>query len=207
MVKIVVSMALVSILLLGCGQTAQGTASESTPIPIPVPTPASNEQPPESPPGKHIIETGKPIPKDRPTGISPDKVVIGNIETKTIAEAVEVTLDKRYYPGYRPIVVPLQIHNGEGEERLFSVRFKVPDTPKEGFAKAPEYAKDWVQISDEKIKVGTQETKEVYITFQMPKGAEIFASHWEFWIHVKDISQTTQVQTAYNIRWLIEMRL
>jgi len=266
MVKIVVSIALVSMLLLGCGQSAE----EDVPSSALEPTPTPEKQPklpkyPEPPPGEHTIQERGVISENATTGIDPGKVVIGGIEVVVVSEDVKVKIDKRYYPGYKPIIVPLQIHNGEGEERLFSVEFKVPDIPKRGYVRCPSYVENWVQISSNNITIGAHETAEVLIQFQMPKTAELWtalhltdkgielesmfkntiftrdqailksvascnltlaeaekyvnelildeyiiiapAGFWEFYILVKDISQTTQIQTAHNQAWRIEMRL
>jgi hypothetical protein len=53
--------------------------------------------------------------------------------------------------------------------------------------------------------LAAKETKDVLIALEMPKGAKA-PDKWEFWVVVKDNSQTGMVQTELACRWLITMK-
>ena len=53
--------------------------------------------------------------------------------------------------------------------------------------------------------LAAKETRQVLIAVEMPKGAEA-PPKWEFWISVRDTTQTGMVQTELACRWLVEMR-
>lgn len=134
------------------------------------------------------IQTPEPPPElyDK-TWISPGKVEVGN-----------------FYPGARA-EYPLTIHNGKDEPAEFSVIYRVPDNVGEGYAKAPNEAKDWVIIADPAPVLAAKETRDVLIAVEMPKGSKA-PPKWEFWIAVKDITQTGMVQTELACRWLVTMK-
>lgn len=120
--------------------------------------------------------------------ISPGKVEVGN-----------------FHPGARA-EWPLTIHNGSEEPAKFEVRFKLPGTVDEGFVVAPEIVQDWVIIAEPTLILEGFETREVLIALVMPEDAESPGPRWEFWIAVKDITQTGMVQTELAARWLVTMR-
>jgi hypothetical protein len=121
------------------------------------------------------------------TWISPGKVEVGN-----------------FYPGARA-EYPLSIHNGNDEPAEFSVTYRVTNNTAEGYVSAPDEAQQWVIIADPAPVLAAKETREVLIAVEMPKGAEA-PPKWEFWIAVKDVTQTGMVQTELACRWLVEMK-
>ena len=121
------------------------------------------------------------------TWISPGKVEVGN-----------------FYPGARA-EYPLSIHNGKDEPAKFSVTYRVADNTGEGYVTAPSEAQGWVIIADPAPVLAAKETRQVLIAVEMPKGTKA-SPKWEFWIAVKDVTQTGMVQTELACRWLVEMR-
>ncbi len=119
--------------------------------------------------------------------ISPGKVEVGN-----------------FYPGARA-EWPLTIHNGNDEPTEFSVTFRVPGSTAEGYDQAPSAVQEWVIIADPTPVLEAKETMEVLIAVVMPEDAEA-PPKWEFWIAVKDVTQTGMVQTELACRWLVTMR-
>jgi hypothetical protein len=139
-------------------------------------------------PSAPVIETPSP-PADLydKVWISPGKVNVGH-----------------FYPGARA-EYPLSIHNGNDQPTEFSVRYKEPGTPEEDFVAAPGEAQDWVIIADPTPVLAAKETREVLIAVEMPKGVEA-PEKWEFWVAVKDVTQTGMVQTELACRWLVTMK-
>ena len=121
------------------------------------------------------------------TWISPGKVMVGN-----------------FYPGARA-EWPLTIHNGNAEPAQFEVKYSQPGSVEEGYIKAPSIVQDWVIIADPAPLLEAFETREVLIALEMPEDAEA-PPKWEFWIAVKDVTQTGMVQTELATRWLVSMR-
>jgi hypothetical protein len=134
-----------------------------------------------------LVSPEPPPEQSDNTWISPPKVEVGN-----------------FYPGARAECA-LTIHNGKDEPAKFSVTYREPSSPSEGYAAAPPEAKDWVKIADPAPVLKAKETREVLIAVEMPKGAEA-PPKWEFWIAVKDVTQTGMVQTELACRWLVEMK-
>jgi hypothetical protein len=141
---------------------------------------------PSEPP---TVETATPPPElhDK-TWISPGKVDVEDL-----------------YPGAENVEWPLKIHNGKDEPAEFSVTYKEPSNTGEGFVAAPPEAKDWVIIDDPEPMLAAKETKEVLIAVEVPKDAEA-PPKWEFWIVVKDVTQTGMVQTELACRCLVTMK-
>jgi hypothetical protein len=121
------------------------------------------------------------------TWISPGKVMVGN-----------------FYPGARAEYL-LSIHNGNNEPAEFSVTFREPGSTGEGYVTAPSEAENWVIIADPAPVLAAKETRQVLIAVEMPNGTTA-PPKWEFWIAVKDVTQTGMVQTELVCRWLVEMR-
>jgi len=122
------------------------------------------------------------------TWISPGKVMVGN-----------------FHPGARA-EWPLTIHNGKSEPAQFEVRYREPGSVDEGYIKAPSIVQDWVIIADPTPLLEAFETREVLIALVMPEDAESPAPKWEFWIAVKDVTQTGMIQTELATKWLVTMR-
>ena len=134
----------------------------------------------------YIPSSGGP-PADR-TWISPGKVEVGN-----------------FYPGARA-EWNVTIHNGKAEACPFTVSYRYPDHVGVGYDNPPSEAKDWVIIADSNPILAAQETKDILIALDMPKGAEVASEKWEFWISVVDTSQQGTVVTELCTRWLVNMR-
>jgi hypothetical protein len=139
-------------------------------------------------PSAPVIETPEP-PADLydKVWISPGKINVGH-----------------FYPGARA-EYPLSIHNGNDQQAEFSITFKEPGNTSEGYVAAPATAEDWVIIADPTPVIAAKDTKTVVIAVEMPKGAKA-PDKWEFWVVVKDSSQTGMVQTELACRWLITMK-
>jgi len=136
-----------------------------------------------------VVEPVEPPPElYNQNWISPGKVEVGN-----------------FHPGARA-EWPLTIHNGSEEPAKFEVRFKLPGTVNEGFVVAPEIVQDWVIIADPAPLLEAFETREVLIALVMPEDAESPGLKWEFWVAVRDTTQTGMVQIELASRWLISMR-
>ena len=121
------------------------------------------------------------------TWISPGKVEVGN-----------------FHPGARA-EYSVTIHNGKDEPAEFSVTYRQPDNTAEGYVMAPTAAEGWVIIADPAPVLAAKETRDVLIAVEMPEDAEA-PSKWEFWIAVRDVTQTGMVQTELACRWLVEMK-
>ena len=195
MARIVMALSLIlSLLLVGCNSTesaVQETSPQQATTSVPNPrigegsqtlkaTPALPEEKPEQ-----MVVAGEP-PPDR-TWISPGKVQIGN-----------------FYAGARA-EWDLSLHNGESEERTFSISYRHPDRVEKGFEPAPGEAKDWVIIADASPVLAPRETRNMLVVLELPDNAEV-PPQWEFWVAVKDISQGGMVQTVLCSRWLVRMR-
>jgi hypothetical protein len=141
---------------------------------------------PSSPPGD---ETPPPPPEEQPdnTWISPPSVTVDNL-----------------YPGAKDVEWPLTIHNGKDELAKFSVTFRVPSSAAEGYVTAPSEAQDWVIIANPSPVLAAKESKQILISVEMPEGATAPAK-WEFWVVVKDVTQTGMVQTELACRCLVTM--
>jgi len=142
--------------------------------------------PSASPP---VVETLEPPPElyDK-VWISPGKVEVGH-----------------FYPGARAEYA-VTIHNGNDQPTEFSVSFRVPGSAEEGYVTAPDEAQDWIIIADPTPVLAAKETREVLIALVMPEAAEAPAKKWEFWVSVRDASQTGMVQTELACRWLVTMK-
>jgi len=141
------------------------------------------------PPTSTVVQPLEPPPElyDK-TWISPGKVEVGN-----------------FYPGARA-EYQVTIHNGNDEACSFEVKYRHPDNVGEEYAMPTSEVQDWVIIADPTPVLEAFETREVLIAVVMPEDAESPAPKWEFWIAVKDVTQTGMVQTELACRWLVSMR-
>jgi hypothetical protein len=110
----------------------------------------------------------------------------------------------KFYPGARAEYL-LTIHNGNDYQAEFSITYRVPSEAAEDYAIAPATAQDWVVIADDTPVLAPKETMEVLIAVEMPEDAEA-PKRWEFWVVVKDETQTGMVQTELASRWLVTMK-
>jgi len=146
---------------------------------------ASQPTTPEDTPADVVVHQEPPADK---TWISPGKVQVGN-----------------FYPGARAEWL-LLVHNGNDAVASFEVVYRYPDHVGEDYVKPTKEVQDWVIIADTTPVIAPKETKEILIVLAMPKDAAVFAPKWEFWISVKDTTQSGMVQTELCSRWLINMR-
>jgi len=139
-------------------------------------------------PSSPVIEKPNPGPElyDQ-VWISPSKVEVG-----------------KFYPGARA-EYPLTIHNGNDYQAEFSITYRVPSEAAEDYVAAPDTAQDWIIIADPAPVIAPKDTVDVLIAVEMPEGAEA-PKRWEFWVVVKDESQTAMVQTELACRWLVKMK-
>ena len=159
---------------------------ESEPV---IPEESKEVAPPTTEPSSGEVGVallGEP-PEDR-TWISPGKVQVGN-----------------FHPGARA-EWNLLVHNGKGAPAKFLVSYRYPDHVADGYAKPSLEVQNWVIIADPTPVIAPKETREILVVFEMPKDAVVFAPKWEFWISVKDTTQTGMVQTELCSRWLIQHR-
>jgi len=142
--------------------------------------PPGNETPLEPPPEEQADNTDN-------TWISPPSVIVDNL-----------------FPGAEDVEWPLTIHNGKDEPAEFSVTYRVPSSAGEGYVPAPDEAQDWVIIAEPAPMLAAKESREVLIVVEMPEDATA-PPKWEFWIVVKDVTQTGMIQTELACRCLVTM--
>lgn len=147
--------------------------------------PVSSE--PTTPNDESGVQLSREPPEDV-TWISPGKIQVGN-----------------FYPGARAEWI-LSVHNGNDTASAFAVTYRYPDHVEEEYAKPTEEVQDWVIIADATPLIAPRETREILVALAMPKDSAVFAPNWEFWVSVKDTTQTGMVQTELCVRWLITMR-
>lgn len=117
---------------------------------------------------------------------------------------------KFYVEGYEPgssVECLLEVHNGNSFATNFSVDYRFPDGPLEGYSKAPSEARDWLWISDRRPTLDAYETLTVTLRLGMPTSAgNLTEEKWEFWIGVIDQSQEGIVQVELASRVLVTMK-
>ena len=184
--SIIIGLLLVG-LLLACGCTPvtydyppPELPEDAPPGSIPIP-----EEPASSQEGTVILPDEPPI--DR-TWISPGKVMVGN-----------------FYPGARA-EWNLLVHNGKDTQASFVIAYRYPDHVGEGYVKPTTEVQDWVIIADPTPILMPKETREILIALEMPKDAISPGKLWEFWISVKDQTQTGMITTELCSRWCVSMR-
>jgi len=192
---------LLVVALLMVGLIAGCTQTPSTPVPTPVPTPpevtpaptppepAPTPAPPEPAPPEPAPTPAPPEPpSDNVTWISPGKVEVGN-----------------FYPGARAEWL-LTVHNGNDYEAPFLIAYRQPDNVGAGYEPAPAQSQDWVVITEPTPVLAPRETRDILVVLDMPAEAQAPEPKWEFWISVKDTSQTGMVQVELSSRWLVTMK-
>ena len=142
--------------------------------------PPEGETPLEPPPEEQADNTDN-------TWISPPSVTVEDL-----------------FPGAEDVEWPLTIHNGKDEPAQFSVTYRVPSSAAEDYVPAPDTAQDWVIIAEPAPMLAAKESREVLISVEMPEDATA-PPKWEFWVVVKDITQTGMIQTELACRCLVTM--
>lgn len=186
--KLQMGLLVVAIMLLaGCAQpVAQSYTPPADAVPpAPLITPPVAPAAPETP---EVVLPGAKLPPENMTWISPGKVMVGN-----------------FYPGAKA-EYPLTIHNGNDTPASFGVYYRYPSHIGEGYELPPAEAQDWVIVADPTPVLMPRETRDILIALDMPENTDISTPKWEFWIGVKDITQTGTVRTELACRWLISMR-
>jgi hypothetical protein len=190
--KLLAGLLVVAVMLLvGCVQpitqpyTPPSTPQDNNTPPAPLVTPPVTPTTPETP---EVVLPGANVPPENMTWISPGKVMVGN-----------------FYPGARA-EYPLTVHNGNDTTASFSIYYRYPDHVGAGYEMPPTEAQDWVIVADPTPVLMPRETRDILITLDMPENASISTPKWEFWIGVKDTTQTGMVHTELATRWLISMR-
>lgn len=182
---LVLGLATIMVLLVGCVQTPSATPS----IPFetrPVAAPTDASQTPEA--IKAVTsETMKPPPDDR-TWLSPGIVQISN-----------------YYPG-AIAEYNVTVHNGNSLPATFVIAYREPSYVAKGYVKAPAEAQNWVIVADGTPVFSPRETKDILVTLAMPGGVINCPTKWEFWISVMEKSQSGMITTEIISRWCVQMR-
>lgn len=179
---LVVLMAILGLLLGGCvSPNSDYYPSENIPTND---TPSTPDTPAENTPTTVLDNP----PPENVTWISPGKVNVAN-----------------FYPGARA-EYPITIHNGNDVATEFLVSYRSPDNVATGYARPIVEVQDWVIIADMTPILAPHETREIMVALVMPNDAIVFAGKWEFWISVKDNSQTGTIKTELCLRWIIDMR-
>ena len=185
MKKLIIGLLLAG-LLLACGCTQTYTPPVNTPSELPPSNNNTTTPLPSTPSDGTTILPDEP-PIDR-TWISPGKVMVGN-----------------FYPGARA-EWNLLVHNGKDTQASFVIAYRYPDHVGEGYVKPTTEAQDWVIIADSTPVLAPKETREILIALEMPKDAISPGKLWEFWISVKDQTQTGMITTELCSRWCVSMR-
>ena len=66
-------------------------------------------------------------------------------------------------------------------------------------------AKDWVKIQDNVVTLLSNESKGTMVVLEVPQGIEM-PKRWEFRILVNDVSQQGAMQTAFEERYLVDVK-
>lgn len=111
---------------------------------------------------------------------------------------------ENYEPGEK-VTLEIEVHNGNSVPTEFSVDFRYPDHVGEGYSK-PAGVSDWVKVKEKFPVIGARETYTAIIWLHMPSDDVSPGDKWEFWIGVKDKSQTGMVITELAVRVLVTMK-
>lgn len=100
----------------------------------------------------------------------------------------------------------MTVHNGNDYNATFEVKYRYPDSVEEGYVEPTTEVQDWVIIAEPTPVLAAHETRDILIVLEMPSDAQAPGDRWEFWISVKDTTQTGMIQTELCCRWLVTMR-
>lgn len=87
----------------------------------------------------------------------------------------------------------------------FSVSYTQATRCAEGFVIAPSEVASWVTVPEPLTVIRSCETMVVTVVLEMPPDAASPGDRWEFWVAVRDITQTGLVQIEYQCRWQVWM--
>lgn len=106
------------------------------------------------------------------------------------------------FPGWSG-TVPLTIINGTDRDRLFIISLRTSLKTKEGFEPLPQEYFYWVTIAKPEVSIAKGETYQVPITLTMPSDADYRGKKAEVRILVEDATQTGLVRIALEMKWFI----
>ena len=113
---------------------------------------------------------------------------------------------KTYFPGAL-VDELISIYNGGDTPITVAVTYRVPGhNLREGYTNAYMVAEPWVSFSESRITIQPKETITVQMMLLMPVSATAPAQHWEYWVSIVDITQTSFVRLELNLRCLVNMR-
>jgi len=193
--RIILALFLGILLLGGCAQAPE--------IPgIPGPMPILEEKPTVTP--EEILPPPPPPPQELEGNIyaTPldyiltDKASIGFSPGK-------YTIDN-FGPG-KEADLPITIHNGSNEPKDFQISYRYPDRLREGYEAPPFDAYSWLILDEPIVTLKSKEKRETTTILRMPPEEEA-PNEWEFWVSIKDLSQTGMVHTEGCLRVFVNMR-
>jgi len=112
------------------------------------------------------------------------------------------TIDN-FAPG-RQADLPIIFHNGGDKACILAITYRNPDFVGDGYAVAPRETVNWLVISEPHLILKPKEKRETLLILNMPEDAEA-PDNWEFWVSIKDTSQTGMVQTEGCVRVFVNM--
>jgi len=101
--------------------------------------------------------------------------------------------------------LPITLHSDRTEPIVFQLSYRTPSYTKEGYALAPEVVGDWLFFETSSPILQAQERREFMATLCLPDNATV-PDKWEFWIAIKEVGQTSQVQVEGCLRVFVNMR-
>ena len=152
------------------------------------PTPTATSVGPTPTYESGVMDPG--LPEDAPSNVnwvSPGKIEVGNFYAGATAQC------------------KIRVHNGNIGSTPFSIVYRYPDNVVDGYDYPPQDCANWVTLSETNPILSSRETKEIIVTLNIPEGVS-FPSKMEFWISIKDDSQTELIRTELCIRWLVTSR-
>jgi len=87
----------------------------------------------------------------------------------------------------------------------FSVSYTQATRCAEGFVIASPEVTSWLTVEEPLTVLRSCETVVVPVVLEMPADAEAPGGCWEFWVAIRDITQTGLVQIEYQCRWQVWM--
>ena len=187
------------LLLLGCSYTplVQPIATEKAPVVVA-----------KSPSDVNQVVSTSVTPEAKGIGIGDAKVWVGTNQG--------IMSGGGFYPGARAEHI-LPIYNYTDNEvtvkleyEYYARRVLLPDgTESFEYSPAPDYVRDWVTIEADNVTIPAKSIRNVLITLEMPKKADVFADKWQFSIVAVPLGQTNSgmgYEVAMRQRWLIKMR-
>ena len=111
---------------------------------------------------------------------------------------------ERLLPGSE-VEFSLTVHSGDIDSKWFTVSYSKPVILREEYLSPPLGAGDWISIDESSFILGPGESRDLLITFKVPKDTKLPTSSWEFWVTVR-WTQSNTVNTELSCRVLINVR-